>query len=312
MLANFDINLSWAELIKRTAREVMSDDAQGLASQLAYYFFLSLFPALLCLLAIASFFPLQHFTDDVGRLLGPFAPREVLDIIRQEMVKIGEGEHGGLLTVGLLGAVWSSSSAMLAAIGAMNKAYDIDESRPWWKVRITAIGLTLALALFVVIAFTLIVAGPQLADALAGHFAFGAVFVWTWKILQWPIAFVLVTVGVGLIYYVAPDAEQDWVWVTPGSLAATTLWLVGSLVFRFYVVNFGNYEATYGAIGGIILLLLWFYVSGLVIVIGAEMNAEIEHASPWAKAPGERRPGTRKKIGAARAGGAAGCGGRSA
>jgi len=145
----------------------------------------------------------------------------------------------------------------------------------------------------------LIVVGPQLADFLATHFAFGAVFVWTWKILQWPLAFALVAFAIGLIYYFAPDAEQMWVWITPGSLVATTLWLIGSLAFRFYAVNFGNYEATYGALGGMILLLLWFYLSGLVIVIGAEMNAEIEHASPWAKAPGEKVPGQKKKIGLA-------------
>src|SRR5690349_20079748 len=138
MLANFEMNLSWRDLIKRTANETMKDDAQGLASQLAYYFFLALFPALLCLLAIASFFPLQNFTDDVMRLLGPFAPREMIDIIRQEMMKIAEGNHGGLLTIGVLGALWSSSAAMVSMIGAMNRAYGIDEGRPWWKVRLTA------------------------------------------------------------------------------------------------------------------------------------------------------------------------------
>jgi membrane protein len=301
MFANFEMNLSLSDLIKRTANETMQDDAQGLASQLAYYFFLALFPALLCVLAIASFFPLQNFTDDVVRLLGPFAPREMIDIIRQEMLKIAEGNHGGLLTVGVFGALWSSSSAMVSMIGAMNRAYDIDESRPWWKVRLTAIMLTLALSLFIVVAFTLIVAGPQLADFLGGHFGFGSLFVWTWKIVQWPLAFAMVVVAIGLIYYFAPDAKQMWVWVTPGSFVATTLWLIGSLAFRFYAVNFGNYEATFGAIGGVILLLLWFYLSGLVIVIGAEMNAEIEHASPWAKAPGEKVPGEKKKIGAAAA-----------
>jgi membrane protein len=301
VFANFEMALSWSELVKRTAHEAVSDDAQGLASQLAYYFFLALFPALLCLLAIASFFPLQNFADDMVRLLGPFAPSEMIEIIRQEMAKIAEGQHGGLVTVGLLGALWSSSSAMVAVIGAMNRAYDIDESRPWWKVRLTAIGLTVGLSLLIIVAFTLIVAGPQLADLTARHLAFGSVFVWTWKIIQWPIAFALVAVGIGLIYHFAPDAEQFWVWITPGSLAATLLWLIGSLAFRFYAVNFGNYEASYGALGGVILLLLWFYLSGLVIVIGAEMNAEIEHASPWGKAPGEKVPGQRKKIGAAAA-----------
>jgi membrane protein len=301
MLAYFETSLSWAELIKQTTKETIKDDAQGLASQLAYYFFLALFPALLCVIAIASFFPLQNFTDDVVRFLGPFAPTEMIAIIRQEMVKIGEGQHGGLLTVGLLGAIWSSSAAVTSLIDAMNRAYGIAESRPWWKVRMLAIGLTVALAVLVVVAFTLIVVGPQLADFLAAHFAFGQAFVWTWKLLQWPLAFFLVAIGLGVIYYFAPDAEQYWVWITPGSLIATMLWTIASLAFRFYAVNFGQYEATYGALGGVILLLLWFYISGLVMVIGAEINAEIEHASPWGKAPGEKVPGEKKKIGAAAA-----------
>jgi membrane protein len=301
MLANFEMNLSWKELIKRTAHETMSDDAQGLASQLAYYFFLALFPALLCFLAIASFFPLQNFTDDVIRLLGPFAPREMLTIIKEQMVKIAEGNNSGLLTIGLLGAIWSSSAAMVAVTSAMNRAYDIEESRPWWKVRLTAIGLTVGLAVFVALAFGLIVAGPELADWLAARFAFGSVFMWTWKILQWPIAFGLVMVGIGLIYYFGPDADQSWVWITPGSFVAAVMWVIGSLLFRFYTMNVSNYTAAYGAIGGVIVLLLWFYMTGLVIVIGAEMNAEIEHASPWAKAPGEKVPGQKKKIGVAAA-----------
>ena len=301
MFANFETHLSWTELVKRTLRETIADDADGLASQLAFYFFLALFPALLCLLAIASFFPLQHFTDEVMRLMGPFAPREVIDIIRQEMVRIAEGQHGGLLTIGLLGALWTSSSAMVSMVGALNRAYDIEEGRSWWKVRWIAASLTVVLAILIVLAFTLIIAGPQMADWLAARLAFGGLFVWTWKILHWPLAFALVALGIGLIYYFAPDAEQEWVWITPGSLAAAVLWFAGSLAFRFYAMNFGHYEATYGAIGGVIMLLLWFYGSGLAIVIGAEMNAEIEHAAPWGKAPGEKAPGEKKKIGAAAA-----------
>lgn len=301
MVSNFEMNLSWSALLKQTAEKTMRDDAQGLASQLAYYFFLALFPALLCLLAIASFFPLQDFTGQVVRSLGRVAPADVIEIIRQQMANIGQQNHGGLLTIGLLGALWSSSSAMVAVMGAMNKTYEITEARPWWRVRVTAIVLTVALTLLVVISFTLVVVGPQLADAVAHHFAFGAVFVWSWQILQWPIAFALVVVGIGIVYYFAPDAERMWVWLTPGTLVATILWLVGSLVFRWYAVNYASYEATYGAIGGVILLLLWFYLSGLVIVIGAEINAEIEHASAWAKAPGEKVPGQKKKIGAAAA-----------
>jgi membrane protein len=299
MLAYFESTLSWTELFKRTYKELMDDDALGLAAQLAYYFFLALFPAILCVIALASFLPLHNLTDEIVSSLGRFAPEEMLTIIREQLVRLSNGNDGGVFTLGLLGALWSSSAAMVAMISAMNRAYDIDEGRPWWKVRVTAILLTVGLAVFIVVAFGLIVAGPQAADWAAARFGFGPAFTWTWKIAQWPIAFALVVTGIGLVYYFAPDAEQDWAWITPGALVATVLWLIGSIAFRFYVVNFGNYEATYGAITGVILLMLWFYLSGLVLLVGAEASAEIEHASPWGKAPGEKVPGQKKKIGSA-------------
>ena len=301
MFAYFDMPIGWRELLKRTYKDTVADDALGLAAQLAYYFFLSLFPAILCIIAIASFFPLQNFTDDMISSLGRFAPQEMLALVREQMVRLAEGNHGGILSFGLLGAIWSSSAAMVAIINAMNKAYDIEESRPWWKVRLIAIALTIGLAIFIVLSFGLVIAGPQLAGWLAEKYTLGAAFVWTWNILQWPIAFALVVTGIGLIYYFAPDAEQEWAWITPGSLVATILWLLGSLAFRYYVVNFGSYESTYGAVAGAMLLLLWFYLSGFVIILGAEISAEIEHASPWGKAPGEKVPGQKKKLGAAAA-----------
>jgi membrane protein len=299
MLGYFHTSIGWVELVKRTVRETMQDDAQSLAAQLAYYFFLALFPALLCLLALASLFPLENLTDDMSRMLAPVAPPEMVKLIQDQMRSIAQNDSTGLLSLGLLGAIWSSSAAMVAVVNAMNRAYDIEESRPWWKVRLVAMALTIGLAIFILLAFTLVVAGPELAEQLARRFGLGDAFVWTWKFLQWPVVFALVATGIGLIYYFAPDADQDWVWITPGSLLATVLWLVGSLGFRLYVVNFGNYDAAYGTIGGIIVLMLWFYLSGFVIVVGAEMNAEIEHASPWGKEPGEKVPGQKKKIGAA-------------
>ena len=299
MLAYFESTLTWPELVKRTYTETMADNGLGLAAQLAYYFLLALFPTILCVIALASFLPLQNFTDDMVSIAGRFAPAEMLTLVREQMTRLANGNDGGVFSIGLLGALWSSSAAMVAMIDAMNRAYDIEEGRPWWKVRITAILLTISLAVFVVLSFGLIVAGPQLADWLAQHFALGAVFTTTWKIIQWPIAFALITTAIALVYYYAPDAEQEFVWITPGSLIAATLWIVASLAFRYYVVTFGNYEATYGAVTGVILLMLWFYISGLMLLIGAEASAEIEHASPWGKAPGEKVPGMKRKLGAA-------------
>jgi membrane protein len=301
MLAAFDIPLSWGELLKRTIKEANEDDCLGLAAQLAYYFFLALFPAILFLLAVASFFPLGNFTDQAVAALRPIAPAEVSSFLEEQLRRVSAADSGGILTVGILGAIWSSSAAVVAIIGSLNRAYDIEEGRPWWNVRLTAIGLTLGLAALVLIAFGLVVLGPTIAEQVATAFGLGAAFEWAWKILQWPLAFLMVSTAVGLVYYFAPDAEQDWVWITPGAVLGTFLWVIVSLVFKFYVANFAGYNATYGAVGSVIVLLLWFYISGLAILVGAEMNAEIEHASPYGKDPGEKVPGQKKKLGAAAA-----------
>ncbi|HYN07130.1 MAG TPA: YihY/virulence factor BrkB family protein [Vicinamibacterales bacterium] len=301
ILASLDVYVGWKEILKRTFRDTLKDDAQGLAAQLAYYFFLSLFPTLLCVIALASLFPLQNLTDEVVTLLQPVAPEAVIAIIREQMLKIADGGDTTVLSLGLLGALWSSSAAMGAVVNAMNRAYDIEEGRPWWRVRITAILLTVGLAFFILTALTLVLAGPQLADLAARWFGLATVWAWIWKLVQWPLVFLLISTGVGLIYYFAPDAEQEWVWITPGSIVAAALWLLGSLGLRYYVLTFTDYEATYGTVGGILVILLWFYLTGLVIVIGAEMNAEIEHASPWGKQPGEKAPGRKKRIGSAAA-----------
>jgi membrane protein len=301
MLAPFDIPLSWSDLVKRTVKETSEDDCLGLAAQLAYYFFLALFPAILFIVALASFFPLTNVIDEIVRALQPIAPGEILTFLEEQLRRISNSNNGGILTLGVLGAMWSSSAAIVAISGALNRAYDIEEGRPWWKVRLTAIGLTLALAVLILMSFSLIVVGPTLAQHLASSFGLGTLFEWGWKILQWPVAFFLVSTAVGLVYYLAPDAEQDWAWITPGAVVGTLLWVIASLLFKVYVANFANYNATYGAVGGVIVLLLWFYISGLAVLVGAEMNAEIEHASPWGKDPGEKVPGEKRRIGAAAA-----------
>lgn len=299
MIANFHLYVGPREIVRRTLKECIDDNIVDLAAQLSYYFLFALFPALLCVIAITSFLPLQHFTDNIVRLLGPVMPREGLQLIQDQMLKLAESRNGGLVSIGFLIAFWTASSATVSMIDTLDKAYDIVEARPWWRIRLTAMLLTIALALFIVVSFALVIAGPEMADKLTSTFGFGTVFATAWKIVQWPVALFLVSLGIGLVYYFAPDAEQDWVWITPGSVVATLLWLIVSLAFRFYVINFGNYDATYGAIGAVIVLLTWLYLSGLAILVGAEMNAEIEHASPWAKAPGEQRPGEKQKLGPA-------------
>ena len=298
MLAYFDTNLGWGELAKRTANETQADNGLGLAAQLAYYFFLALFPALLFVLALAGIFADQGLVSRVVDMLSGTAPPEVINIIRDQLTSLASANKGGIMTFGVLGALWSSSAAMVALIDSLNRAYDVEDARPWWKQRLTAILLTLGVAVFIVLSFVLVISGPELAQAVAGRVGLGAAFEWGWKILQWPLVFALVATGFGFVYYFAPDVDQDFVFLTPGSVLATVLWMLGSLGFRFYVVNFGSYNESYGAVGGVMVLLLWLYISGLCVIVGAEMNAEIEHASEHGKAPGEKQPGQRKVVGA--------------
>jgi membrane protein len=298
-LGHLRVPLSWREIARRTWDEAFfKDNCLGMAAQLAYYFFFALFPALLVVLVFASQFARDpDFVSHLFLLLGGVVPTEGLRIITEQLVRI-RANQGGLLTVGMLTALWSSSAAMTAIIDTLNAAYDIQEGRAWWRVRVTAVLLTIAVAIFIVVSFALVLAGPALAERFADWYGLGAAFEWGWKILQWPIVFVLVSMVVALVYYFAPDAEQDWIWLTPGSVVATVLWLLTSLGFKFYVTRFGSYQ-TYGVVGGVMVLMLWFYLSGLVLLIGAEMNAEIEHASPYGKDEGEKVPGQKRKLGTA-------------
>ena len=288
--------LPWSELVRRTFRESSDDDVLGQAAQLSYYLFLALGPAMLFVLAIASFFPLGAAADDVARILAPVVSPAVLELIQEQMRRIGEQDSGGLVGLGIAGALWSSSAAMVSVTSALNRAYDITEGRPWWKVRLTAIGLTLGVALLVVAGSSAIMLGPASARWLA-QAGFGPAAEWAWRILQWPLSFAVVATAIGLVYYFAPDAEQDWVWITPGAVVATVLWLVASLAFRVYITNFTDYTGSYGAVGAVIVLMLWFYLSSLAVLVGAELNSEIEHAATHSRQP-QTNPHGRRLLGA--------------
>jgi membrane protein len=278
MFNGFRLGLSPVELVKRTVKEVIDDDCVSIAAQLSYYFALALFPALLFIVALASYLP-YNTVNEVVNALAPIAPPEVLEIIRKQLESIVAGEETSLLTIGILGAIWSSSGAMTSIVSALNRAYDIPESRPWWKVRLISIALTIALVLFVLLSFMLVLAGPNAGHWLATWFGLGNAFDTAWVYLRWPLIFALATTGIAIVFYYAPDADQDWVWITPGSIVTTLLWVAFSMGFRLYVTTVGDYTATYGALAGAAILLLWLYFSGLALLIGGEVNSEIEHAA---------------------------------
>lgn len=282
--------LSLRELGRRVIAEVQDDNCLGQAAQLAYYFLFSLFPFFLFLTALLGYIPVPNLMERILEILAQVLPREALTLVQDNIRQVVTEQRGGLLSLGILLALWTASSAVTAIADALNRAYDVEESRPFWKVRGTAILLTIGLSLFMISSLLLLMFGPQLGGWIAELVGLGAVFEVLWNIVRWPVILLLLIVAVALVYYFAPDVEQHWKWITPGSVFAVVGWLLASLAFSFYVNNFGAYNKTYGSIGAVIVLLTWMYVTGLCLLVGGEINAEIEHAAPEGKEPGEKRP----------------------
>jgi len=281
--------LGVTELGRRVLAEIRDDDCLGRAAQLAYYFLFALFPFFLFLTTLLGYLPIPDLLDRLLETLGQMLPGEALRLVEDNVRQLVTGQRGGLLSFGILAALWTSSSALTAMTDSLNRAYDVEEGRPFWKVRLTAIGLTVGLSAFIVVALVLLTFGPQLGGWIADLVGLGRVFEVTWNVVRWPVIVGLLVVAIALLYYFAPDVEQSWQWITPGSACAVLGWLLASLSFAFYVNRFGSYNATYGSIGAVIVLLTWMYVTGLFILIGGEINAEIEHAAPSGKEPGDKQ-----------------------
>jgi len=279
LLSKFTVPIGWTVIFRRTSHQIYRGQCFGWAAALAYYSFLALFPALLFVVSMASFLPIQQLVDQVVEMVSRIAPGDVVAIAREQLLQITDKPHGRLLALSLVGTIWSMSSGMAALIGTLNQAQHISDGRSWWRIRAIAIALTGALTLFMACSFTLAMAGPTAAQHIASWLNLGAAFTVPWQIIRWPTAFALAVVAIGGVYHFAPDVKREFVWITPGSIAAAALWLIVSLAFKWYVLHFGNYQKTYGAIGGVMVTLLWFYFSGLAIALGAQLNATIDRAS---------------------------------
>jgi membrane protein len=221
------------------------------------------------------------------------------------MWEVSKSSSGGKLSFGILAALWAASNGLGAITESLNTAYDLTESRPWWKQRLTAISLTVALSVLIILALVLVVAGGHIAEGLAAHYGLGDTFPLAWRIIQWPVVLACMTLAFALIYYFGPDFhEQAWKWLTPGAAIGVALWLLVSLAFRVYLHFFDSYSATYGSLGAVIILMLWLYFTGAAVLVGGEINSEIENAAakkgePEAKEKGEKAPD--EKPGAAQA-----------
>ena len=300
-------NLGWRELARRVWKEIREDNVLGRAAELSYYFLLALFPFLIFLTSILGFIlgSGNNTREMLFNYLARVMPPSAYQLISQTMMEVSNASSGGKISFGLLAALWAASNGMTAITTSLNSAYDVEETRPWWKQRLTAIALTMSLSVLIISALILVVAGGWIADWLGAHFGLGSTFPLAWRIIQWPIVLFCITLAFALIYYFAPDLrEQKWQWLTPGSAIGVALWLLVSIAFRVYLNFFDSYSATYGSLGAVIILMLWLYFTGTAVLIGGEINSEIEHAAaqqgePDAKEKGEKAPNEKGAVQAA-------------
>jgi membrane protein len=267
-----------------TIRDVQRNHIFVISAGVSYYFFFSVFPFLIFLSAALAYIPIPNLFNDLIELLSHFVPPEGMRVVNFVLKNVLAKTHSGLLSVGLLVTVWSSSSGFNALIEALNVAYDVPETRPIWKTRALAIALTFMVGTLATVALASTILGPNFALVLAEHQHLSWTFAMIWPLLRWTMMAVAVVLAVQLVFYLGPNVKQRFWAVAPGALIGVVAWLGVSYGFSFYIGKFAHYNKTYGALGGVMVLMLWFYISTLSVLIGANVNSEL------LKAWGDRLP----------------------
>ena len=266
-------------VLRKTAREFQRDQCTDLAAALTYYAVLSLFPALLVVVSLLGVFGQgQRTTDAVLEIVAGIAPSSAVDTLRPTIQQLVEAPSAGFaLIVGALGALWSASGYVGAFGRAMNRIYEVGEGRPVWKLRPLQLVLTLAgLVMAAAAAFMLAVRGP-VAAAVGDAIGAGDLAQTLWSVLRWPVILLFVVLAVAVLYYATPNVQQPkFRWISIGAAVAIVTWMGASVLFAFYVANFGSYNKTYGALAGVIVFLLWRWITNLALLFGAELDAELE------------------------------------
>jgi membrane protein len=290
--------LSPAILVRQVYRGLSAHDVFDRAASLSYYFLFALFPALLFLTSIVGLLPWPKLVDQLIGYLARVLPADAGSLLTRTAAEVIDGARGSLVSLGVLGALWAASSGMVSISHALNVAFEVRDTRRWWRHRLEAMGLTIGFSLLTIVAMLLYVFGERIGDEVARGLGVGQAFTRAWNIARWPALTLCALVGIMLVYQLAPAVRQHWRRVTPGAIFALVGWLLASYALRLYVQYVGNYNATYGSIGGVIVLMLWFYLSSLALLVGAEINSQIRrvqigspetapHTLPGSECPGE-------------------------
>ena len=276
---------SWMAVLKRTVREFKDDNVTDWAAALTYYGVLSIFPALLALVSVVGLLG-QATTQQLIANIQTVAPGPAKTIVTSAITSLQQNQKaaGVLVVVGIAGAIWSASGYVAAFMRAANAIYDIPEGRPIYKTLPTRVGTTIALLLLLAVTSLAVVLTGGLAQQVGTLVGLGDAAVGVWDIAKWPVLLVLVSFMFSLPYWAAPNVKQPgFRWVSPGGVLGVVVWVVASAAFAFYVANFGSYNKTYGALGGVIVFLMWLWISNIALLLGAELNAELERGRRMAK-----------------------------
>lgn len=268
----WQVQFPWKEIAKDLARQIYRDDVFNGAAALGFYLTLAVFPGLIFLLSLLPYLPIPHLDHAIMGLLARALPQEAADLLEGTVRHIVSERKGRLLSFSFLGMLWVASTGMYAVMQQLNHTYNVVEARPMLKARATSILLTLLFGAIVVGLFALVIMGGFLQDWIAHFVGQKPAMLWLFAFLRWGLILATLLLGFSLIYYLAPNVEQPLRLITPGSVFAVAVLLLASQAFRVYIEHFANYEATYGAIGAVIVLMLWFYLAGLVLLIGSEIN----------------------------------------
>jgi membrane protein len=280
----------WKTFFKDLYREINEDHLTNGAAALGFYFMLAIFPAMIFLLSLIPYLPIDNLQQAIMDLLRQALPAKAADMFSGTVAELTTDKKGGLISTGALLSIWAASTGMYAVMQHLNITYDVRDTRSFFKARGIAILLTLGFGLLLIVSFALIVLGGKLQDWLVTHSGIDEPLLTSFAILRWVIVAVAMTFAFALTYYYGPDVEQEFRFVSPGSALGVMLMVVASFGFKLYVENFGSYDATYGSIGAVVVLMLWLNITGLVILLGSEVNALIEHYSPQGKEKGEKVP----------------------
>jgi len=277
---------------KRLYEEYENDAVADSAAALSYYFVFALFPFLFFLATLTAFVPyVRHSVDTILARAHAILPEQAVALVETHLRELVENPRPRLLTVGLLATLYSASRGVDALRKTLNLAYDVKESRKWWRTELVAFGMTIGGAVLVLVAIAALTAGGSAGFWLASRVGIAHQYVLVWSWLRWPVTALVIMLCAALAYYVLPDVKQKFKFITPGSVLGTLIWLLGTWGFSVYASHFASYNVTYGSIGGVIVLLTWFYISGFIFLMGGEINAIVEHASPEGKDSGARAPG---------------------